>query len=73
MTIGKIDNVPKMALHDCISSGVQHGTVRLHLDQVDATNLGSSTSNSMLTKFEDVPVAVIDTETTYNTLYFFGN
>ena len=28
----------------------------LHLDQVDATNLGSSTSDSMLTNFEDVPV-----------------
>ena len=28
----------------------------LHLDQVDATNLGSSTSNSMPTNFEDVPV-----------------
>ena len=28
----------------------------LHLDQVDATNLGSSTSNLMPTNFEDVPV-----------------
>ena len=28
----------------------------LHLDQVDATNLGSSASNSMPTNFEDVPV-----------------
>ena len=28
----------------------------LHLDQVDATNLGSSTSNSMSTNFEYVPV-----------------
>ena len=48
----------------------------LHLDQVDATNLGSSTSNSMPTNFEDVsvlnPVAVIDTETTYNTFYFLA-
>ena len=39
----------------------------LSLDHLDATNLGSSTSNSMLTNFEDVPisnpVAVIDTET----------
>ena len=26
MTIGKIDNVPKMALDDYISSGVPHGT-----------------------------------------------
>ena len=49
----------------------------LHLDQVDATKLGSSTSNSMPTNFEDVPVlnpvAVIDTETTYNTFYFLSN
>ena len=40
----------------------------LSLDQVDATDLGSSTSNSMLANFEDVPilnpVALIDTETT---------
>ena len=26
MIIGKIDNVPQMALNDCISSGVPHGT-----------------------------------------------
>ena len=43
----------------------------LSLDQLDATNLGSSTSNSMLTNFEDVPVlnpvVVIDTETTVPT------
>ena len=49
----------------------------LHLDQVDATNLGSSTSNAMPTNFEDVPVlnpvAVIDTKTAYNTFYFFSN
>ena len=75
MTIGKIDNVPQMALNDCISSGVPHGTI--HLDQIDATNLVSSTSNSMPTNFEDVPVlnlvAVIHMETTYNTFYFFNN
>ena len=28
----------------------------LHLDQVGATNLGSNTSDSMPTNFEDVPV-----------------
>ena len=27
MTIGKIDNVPKIALHDCISSGLPHWTI----------------------------------------------
>ena len=51
--------------------------MELHLDRVDATNIGSNTSNSMPTNFEDVPalnpVAVIDTETTYNTFYFFSN
>ena len=46
----------------------------LHMDQVDATNFGSSTSNLMPTNFEDVPVlnpvAVIDIETTF---YFFSD
>ena len=68
MTIGKIE----MALNYCISSGVPHGTIHL-----DATNLVFSTSNSMLTNFEDVsvlnPVAAIHMETTYNTFYFFNN
>ena len=42
--------------------------MRLNLDQLDATNLESSTSNSVLGNFEDVPVlntvGVIDMETT---------
>ena len=62
MTTGKIVNVPKMALHDYISSGVPHGTTP------GSTNLGSITSINA-DQFEDVPVlnpvAVIDTETTY--------
>ena len=46
MTIGKIVNVG----HYTIASAAEYH-MGLHLDQVDATNLGSSTLNLMPTNF----------------------
>ena len=70
--IGNIDNLYPRWHYTIVSAAEYH--MGLHLDQVDATNLGSIASNSMLTNFEDVPalnpVAALDTETTYNTFYF---